>query len=213
MSSSQLRRAAKHALFEAVLRRHHYAELGRPEKGLVRRFNQRPEPGPDDAPDQPVPAPAHGAPDGLPQAALPHPLHARRHRAAGPRRRGPPAARRAGHLRHPTARVRALPPARPPRPSGLRPGRHRAFPRAGRHQGRLHHQSGRPSHAMASTWLRRAYQRALPGPAAAAAPGTVPLRDPRLPFRQRQRVHQPHHGRPAGETAHRIHQVQGPPQQ
>ena len=34
-------RAAKYALFEAVLRRHHYAELGRPEKGLVRRFLQK----------------------------------------------------------------------------------------------------------------------------------------------------------------------------
>ena len=31
-------RAARHPLFEAVLRQHHYAELGRPEKGLVRRF-------------------------------------------------------------------------------------------------------------------------------------------------------------------------------
>ncbi len=34
-------RAARYALFEAVLRRHHYAELGRPEKGLVRRFLQK----------------------------------------------------------------------------------------------------------------------------------------------------------------------------
>ena len=34
-------RAAKYALMEALLRRHHYAELGRPDKGLVRRFLQQ----------------------------------------------------------------------------------------------------------------------------------------------------------------------------
>ena len=31
-------RAAKYALLEAVLCRHHYSELGRPEKRLVQRF-------------------------------------------------------------------------------------------------------------------------------------------------------------------------------
>ena len=96
------------------------------------------------------------------------------------------------------------------RPARLRSRRHRPPGRPRRQQGRLPDQRRRRGHPVRVRRRRRGHLRALPGPGPRRPARPVPLRHPRLPRRQRQRVHQPPGRRAARQAARRVHQVPPP---
>ena len=98
--------------------------------------------------------------------------------------------------------------------AGPRPGRHGPPGRPRRRQGHLPDQPGRRGHPVRVRRRRGRHLRALPGAAARGAAAVLPVPGPRLPRRQRQRVHQPPRRGAAREAARRaLHQVPRPPLQ
>jgi hypothetical protein len=86
---------------------------------------------------------------------------------------------------------------------------YRASRTSRRPAGTVSHQRGGHGDAMASGGVRRDDLRAAPIAGSGGDAASDSVRQPRLPLRQRQRVHQPPGGGVTGKTASGVHQIAG----